>query len=153
MQFDEVHDLSDDNAEVADEATTNAGDRLLASLEQEVKTMLRQRKKGRSAAGGRVVCPFCPFRSWTKHNSSRLFEHASRYHSAKQQFTASGTKQLKMIIALHDQDRLQGSSSEAGYLRRRADILRNTVKPPLPGNVNNINRLVRLVYTRQGPEY
>jgi hypothetical protein len=38
----------------------------------------------------------------------RLQAHLTKYHSAKRQHSASGTKQLKIAFALFDADQMEG---------------------------------------------
>ncbi|CAE7810987.1 unnamed protein product [Symbiodinium sp. CCMP2592] len=136
-----------------DESVTTVGDILLQNLKKEVESLLKQQTQLRQGADGRVRCPLCPFRSWSWHNRCRVKKHVREYHSARKQYCASGTKQLKIVIALHDQDMLQGTTTTCAYLRRSAEVLRSTIVPSLSINNNDIDRYIRLVYTGNGPEY
>ena len=71
---------------------------------------------------GKAWCPFCPLRCWDKTRHSRVTAHVREYHSARKQFVASGTKQLKIIIALHDDDQCRRQPA-GNYLRRSATLL------------------------------
>ena len=139
--------------ECEDEAVTNVANALLKQLAQEVDQVRKASGTKKADARGRVACPLCPFRNWPRKHGVRVAEHLARYHTPRQQYTASGTKQLKLIIALHDQDRLQGRPSSVDYLRRSAAIMRSTIDPALPGKSNNIDKGIRLVFTQRGPEF
>ena len=84
-----------------DESITHVGDELLALMKKEVTTFLRGPAE-HIAKQGCQACPFCPFRQWPKGRVSRLVDHVRKYHSERKQFVASGTKQLKLVISLHD---------------------------------------------------
>jgi hypothetical protein len=46
---------------------------------------------------------------YTRHSRPpRLQSHLTNYHNAERQFSASGTKQLKIAIAFFDSDQLEG---------------------------------------------
>ena len=142
-----------DDESAANEAETAAGDILLKFLEKEVKVFLQRPNFKRLIAAGRLRCPFCPFRTWKAQLSSRMLDHIRKYHAAKQQFVASGTKQVKLIIAMHDEDKLLGKATGSTYLSRSADLLRARVEPRLSDTVNHVDRHIRLVFTTSGPEY
>ena len=91
---------------------TRVGDKLLGALRKEVAAFLNMKSAKVSSEvkkNGRAVCPFCPMRSWEKNRQGRVLEHVRQYHSERKQFVASGTKQLKIIIALHDHDQCRRS--------------------------------------------
>ena len=115
------------------------GDHLLSLLRKEVQQLTAKCTKQRK-------CPFCPFRS------SRLNKHVRQYHTAAQQYVASGAKQLKLCCALYDQDQTLGVAT-GQYLARSAEILRSTVQPGLPKTINEVDREIRLVLTGTGPEF
>ena len=56
------------------------------------------------------------------------------------------------MYALYDYDTLAGRDP-MDLLSRSATLLRSTVVPALPANVNEINKQIRLVLTESGPEY
>ena len=41
-------------------------------------------------------------------------DHIKKYHAPAQQYVCSGTKQLKIIMALHDSDQLEGRLAGQG---------------------------------------
>ena len=82
------------------EAPLVIDDGILRMLEDEVKTLLEQAKKPKHPVNGRHQCPGCPFRSFKERR--RLRTHLEKYHVLKNQYVSSGTKQLKVILALYD---------------------------------------------------
>lgn len=116
----------------------------------------RSRHKG-------VACPLCPSRAWYGHWRARLTAHLDRAHRpsrlgvrlrfkqkpprvsgglrlAGANFTASGTKQLRLMTVLFDRDRLLRVPG-GRYLSRSALILTEG----LNGGQQYKDRLVRLV--------
>ena len=126
-------------------------DVLLDSLEEEVNEYMSEilanniRKVNR-----RYKCALCPFRSFPRLPQLRC--HIEKYHVRKHQFVCSGTKQLKVILALHDADCAQ-RSRDANFLFRSALILQTQVCPPLTSKRNSIDKSIRLVFTGAGPAY
>ena len=53
---------------------------------------------------------------------------------------------------MHDQNCFSGDTDK-NFISRSAAIMRSTIKPALSGNNNSIDREIRLVLTRDGPEY
>jgi len=98
-------------------------------------------------------CPLCPFRTFFGGgHRARCVDHIRKYHSLANQFCCSGTKQIKVIAAIHDNDKLQGLTT-GKYLERSAQIMHSCVKPPVAVSQNNIDKDIRLVLTERGPEY
>ena len=141
-----------DEDDGADEATTKVGDHILALMEKEVDDLLTKKKIHRNS-DNRLACPLCPFRAFDKNNRGRVLQHIQRYHCASKQYCASGTKQMKLVIALHDSDRLLKRAEKCDLLSRSASIMRQTIAPPLPRAINCIDRFIRLVMTESGPEF
>ena len=126
-------------------------DDILTSLKQELENHMAEVKAHKvRKQSGMYRCCFCPFRSFER--LSRLVEHLSTYHVPKRQYVPSGTKQIKVILALHDADCMARKKSRQ-YLSRSAELLRTTVLLPLKHSVNEIDRHLRLVFTGTGPEY
>ena len=67
-------------------------------------------------------------------------------------FVPAGTKQLKVIKALFDNDRLCTSGS-ATYLHRSAVLIRSSVSGQVDHSSANIDKEIRLVLTAQGIHY
>ena len=86
-----------------------------------------------------------------KH-ADRVVHHIKTYHTEPKQYVPSGTKQMKIIIALHDSNQCAGRQDNS-YLRRSAEVLRRTVQPELNRRSNHIDKEVRLVLTECGPAY
>ncbi|CAE7205271.1 unnamed protein product [Symbiodinium sp. CCMP2592] len=153
---DSSRDIDDDNNrefEQDNEAVTHVGDVLLRKLSEEIDAVAADRRTPRPDASGRARCPLCPFRSWSRHNACRVLVHIRKHHTSTKQYSASGTKQIKLVLALHDQDKLEGMPAACNYLRRSADMIRDTVRPPLSSTRNSIDKKIRLVFTQDGPEY
>ena len=76
---------------------------LMESMKQEVEEFL--------AAGAGFCfqrtehglrCPFCPWHCFTR--PQKVLQHVRRHHRSQKQCACSGTKQLKLILALRDAD-------------------------------------------------
>eukprot|EP00435_Cladocopium_sp_Y103_P028911 s785_g7.t1 len=119
---------------------------LLGSLAKEVSDHIRQGQFVQVM--NKYSCPLCPWRSF--QSPSRVKEHLSKYHVAKNQYCCSGTKQLKCVLSLHDSDMIAGAR-HGKYLLRSAQVLREQVQPPLPSSVNWIDKSIRLVLDSTGP--
>ena len=124
---------------------------LLEDLQNEVAGYIQ------NAAAGKVPkvkqgfrCPACPFRIFQK--PSRVVHHLKQYHNEKSQYCCSGTKQLKIILAIHDSDMIQGGK-RGNYLQRSAQLLRQQVKPSLSPTNNKVDSFVRLLLDSSGPRF
>ena len=145
----------DDDAAEDDESVTRVGDKLLGALRDEVAAFLNMTSAKVSSEvkkNGRAVCPFCPMRSWEKNRQGRVLEHVRQYHSERKQFVASGTKQLKIIIALHDHDQCRRRPL-SHYLRRSASLLAAALDETISTKHMLIDKEIRLVFTGDGPQY
>ena len=136
--------------ELSDEGTLFVCDNILEMMAQEVQTVLGDLSGHIVKQDGRKLCPFCPFRSFT--TTRRLRHHLTQHHSKKNQFVCSGTKQLKVILALHD-FAAANQSSPGEYLQQSAAELRKTVSPALEFSRNRIDKSIRLVFRAAGPAY
>jgi hypothetical protein len=140
-----------EDADVENEAVIAIGDTLLKLLEAEVKeTIAAVSQKKMRAASAVCRCPLCPFRAFGQRRAY-LMRHLSRHHTATNQFVCSGTKQMKVVTAMFDNDRFGGAGG--GYLRRSAELLCSTVQPHLSSHENHIDKDIRLVFTANGPIY
>jgi len=141
------------SAAAEEEAVVHVGNTILRSMENEVALAL-ERAQRRSNDNEECRCLLCPFRAFGKggHRLRRLAQHLKGYHDRVHQFCCSGTKQLKVVIALHDADRFFRRDS-TDLLKRSAELLRQTIVPPLSSKVNVIDRDIRLVFTSIGPKY
>ena len=150
VDMEEATDAEEPPEESEDEGIVRVGDRLLSSLKNEV-TQLKAECIPRS--DGEYRCPFCPWRSWAANQSKkRVLDHVEKYHDHIHQFVASGTKQLKLIISLHDAAQCTGSE-QGDLLTRSAEMLRCTVQPAVCASTTSIDRHIRLVFTERGPEF
>ena len=99
---------------------------------------------------GRRRCPFCPFRSFTQLRLLRA--HVQKHHTSKNQYVCSGTKQIKVILALYD----HAASSQtriADLLQTSAAVMRTNIEPALCERNNYIDKQIRLVLDADGPHY
>lgn len=99
---------------------------------------------------GAYACPACAFRSFDR--CSRVAQHLSKYHTKRNQFSCSGTKQLRVALAIHDADML-AQHRKGSYLRRSAQVLRNSIRPKLSPHSNCIDRSIRLLLDASGPKF
>ena len=135
---------------VDDEGFAYISDTILQSMKDEVSLVASDLNKYARRIDGRKLCPFCPFRSFTQ--LALLRTHIHKHHVSSKRYVCSGTKQIKVILALHDYV-AANQTAEAEYLRRSAELLRFTVAPPLDCRHANIDRHIRLVLRASGPEY
>ena len=135
LVFDEKHDPTIDDGIKA----------LLAEEVAEVSVNLQSRS---SRKGGRRLCPMCPFRSF-KHMRG-LRTHIQKYHTEKTQFVCSGTKQMKIVLALFD-DAASSQTHPARLLQHSARLLQEAVQPEVSSSINRIDKYIRLVLDCSGP--
>ncbi len=124
-----VHDVTGDDGSSAaednldgpgdrriDEGVVNVGDALLRQLKREVDGTLKLLQKRVASTSRRAIrCQLCPFRTFRGGGSrARCISHTKRYHREEVQFCCSGTKQIKVIAALHDDDKLREVSGGGG---------------------------------------
>lgn len=140
-----------DSLIVNDEGEVFAHDNLKDSMEEEVASFLQEviddniRK-----IGGLYRCTLCPFRSFARLQQLRV--HIENYHTSEVQFACSGTKQLKVILALHDDDCIRRARG-CDFLFRSASLMARNCAPPLSHRQTYIDREVRLLFTAGGPVY
>ena len=102
---------------VEDNAVINVGDQLLSLLEAEVnRTLETLSKRTRASSQTRFDCNFCPFRSFRE--KGRLVTHLRLHHTRREQYCCSGTKQVKVITALWDNDSCVLGKVGTDYLAR-----------------------------------
>ncbi|CAJ1435860.1 unnamed protein product, partial [Effrenium voratum] len=121
---------------------------LLTMLEAEVVDVDSASNGDLPRMGSQYRCPACPWRTFTR--PARVKAHVRRYHKKHKQFVASGTKQIRILMCLHDSDQLLGRMRQR-YLQRSASLLRSQVKPALSPTVNAIDRQIRMVLHKSGP--
>ena len=85
-------------------------------------------------------CALCPFRSF--HRICQLGDHVRKHHVQSKQFVCSGTKQMKVILALHDADCMQRKRA-FDLLLRSALLLQSQVRPALNAQKNGIDKDIR----------
>lgn len=124
-------------AQMQHESVVYAGDELLKLLEREVAETIK--KIPMADATSWRSCPLCPFRSFSR--LSRWQDHLRTCHDVSHQYCASGTKQLKVILCMFDNDRLSGFTGK-NYLHRSAEILKRSVRP-ISNYITCIDRYLR----------
>ena len=125
-------------------------DHILESLEKETNDVSNDLQKKSMRCEGRRQCPLCPFRAFTQLRLLRT--HITKHHVKHNQYVCSGTKQVKVILALYD----HAASSQSvctELLQESAAILRETIQPPLQCRHNNIDKQIRLIFDATGPKY
>ena len=131
-----------------------------------VGARVRQTKqaRARSANPERFRCPFCKFKAWPAGSMAhtRLLNHCRLHHLPQpgsspddlRAYVAPGTKQIKVLSALLDDD-AAGSNCRESYLSRSADFIRSCMpesqrwKP----NAAQTDRSLILVLDSSGPTY
>eukprot|EP00438_Fugacium_kawagutii_P019392 Skav219438 [mRNA] locus=scaffold1461:120826:121707:- [translate_table: standard] len=136
---------------VDDEGAVFVADAILASLEEERNSFQEQVEDSHGQRKKTLhLCSLCPFRAFKERR--QLLTHLRLHHTARNQFACSGTKQLKIILSLHDADCARRSMQFA-YLQRSAQHMQTQARPPLSHKRNEVDRFVRLLLTASGPMY
>lgn len=136
---------------VDDEGAVFVADAILGSLEEERNSFQEQVEDSQGQRNKSLhVCRLCPFRAFKERR--KLLTHLRTHHTARNQFACSGTKQIKIILSLHDADCARRSMQFA-YLQRSAQYMRTQVCPPLSHKRNEVDRFIRLLLTGSGPVY
>ena len=133
-----------------DDSVPTFNDHILESLEKETNDVSNDLQKKSMRCEGRRQCPLCPFRAFTQLRLLRT--HITKHHVKQNQYVCSGTKQVKVILALYDHA-ASSQSTCADLLQESAAILRQTVQPPLQCHHNSIDKQVRLIFDATGPKY
>eukprot|EP00435_Cladocopium_sp_Y103_P017516 s1987_g4.t1 len=142
---DEAQLLIDDEGEVFFQDT------LRDSLAEEVASFLQELDNNNiRRLDAMFRCPFCPFRSFQRLHQLR--NHIVVHHSNRKQYVCSGTKQVRVILALHDADCMHRECN-LEYLYRSACLLRKHVVPQLNASRTYIDKEIRLLLTSSGPTY
>ena len=112
---------------------------LKSLLQQEVDEALRVVDSQKNSTFLSSVCPCCPWRRFDKR--THLRRHLISQHTETKGHCPSGTKQLRIAIALYDRDAIRGTAMSAGFLKRSAAVMRADVKPPVPTKMFTSTRL------------
>jgi hypothetical protein len=103
--------------EAADnDAVIVVGDQLLHMMSAEVAKAVRLLSNQCRTTGQTAACNFCPFRSF--RSKDRLLNHLRSHHTVRHQYVCSGTKQVKVIAALWDNDCTVGGKVGTDYIAR-----------------------------------
>ena len=126
-------------------------DTIRDSLEEVVKNYMSEIAAGNIRKMEQVFrCTLCPFRSFNR--LTQLADHVGHYHTAKHHFVCSGTKHLKIILAIFESDCIKREHG-CDFLFRSSLLLRSQVQPILRNNNNQIDKAICLVFTSAGPIY
>ena len=136
---------------IDDEGQAVFQDIIKDSLEEEIHAFMAEIAQDNiRKLHGSYKCPFCPFRAFKR--LCQLSDHLRKHHVIAKQFVCSGTKQMKVILALHDADAAQRKAG-ADYLFRSALSLQTQIAPPLDQHKNCIDKDIRLLLQKDGPRY
>jgi hypothetical protein len=143
-------------ADVQGGAELNEGEVVVANvlrdrLQCEVQQLQDKLKNDAGKTFPSQVCPLCPWRRFEKR--CHLATHVAKHHTAQKRYVASGTKQVRILVAIREDDVVRGQSDRSDYLARSAALLRKQVKPPVPANVNAIDKHIRLCMIGSSPQY
>ena len=94
--------------------------RLLGILEEEVAAYISELKP---YSRPNLVCRLCPQRGKPYDRMDRLIEHIQRDHISDKSFVVSGSKQLRLIMALYDHDLAAGITPLSTYIARSASMM------------------------------
>ncbi|CAE7201041.1 Pol [Symbiodinium sp. CCMP2456] len=125
-------------------------DKILSSVSHETNKVLEDLGNKAPMTNGRRRCPLCPFRSFTQLRLLRT--HVQKHHTSKNQYVCSGTKQIKVILALYDHA-ASSQTRAADLLQTSAAVMRATIEPALCERINCIDKQIRQVLDADGPHY
>lgn len=133
--------------------SVDPGSRLFTSLRTEVRSCASLVLAGLvgEAVGNRVGCPLCPWYTVGPTLAS-MEQHLSEDHISSARFSPSGTKQLRLCVALHEVDIAHGRH-QGQYLARSAAIIRKQVMPPPAINRLCVDAHLRLLLDGDGPRF
>ncbi|CAE7208891.1 unnamed protein product, partial [Symbiodinium natans] len=134
----------------ATEADVQVGMHLRELLKDEVKNLIAKVQQNKGSSFGSQVCPLCPWRRFDKR--SYLLTHLTKHHSESKRFVASGTKQLRIIAAMYDDDAAR-KAVHGNYIQRAAELLRCQVKPGCSSKRNIIDKEIRMCLSAKGPYF
>ena len=156
--FGEVLLCKDDSTGVADGPGENPLQEIRDALRSEVGNYVATCR--RSSA---TKCALFPFRRFAR--ACRLTEHCAQYRISSNRRCASGTTQLRVCLALYDNDSscatAEGNISAplSKYIRRSAAVMRAQMLRSIPDMEkdlslsNMVDRHVRIVQYAEGPAF
>ncbi|CAE7221957.1 unnamed protein product, partial [Symbiodinium microadriaticum] len=95
------------------------------------------------------------YKDWSEYNqrlAMQMCKLGNIYETFSNKFVASGTKQLRVIAAMYDDDAAR-QASHSKYMSRSAELLRSQVKPGVSSKKNVIDKDIRLCLTTKGPSF
>lgn len=102
-----------------------------------------------TSGGGRARCPMCPWYEFSGGGADSM-GHLETDHGPVNTYVASGTKQLRLCMALFETDQAVGRHP-GSYLSRSAELLREAVHPSPPSRQKNIDKFIRVILDDMGP--
>lgn len=163
-------------AQAADDDIIDPGADLIVSLREECRlwiTRLSQTSHGGSrpmksavgpqqrttswlssiSMGAKFRCPLCPDRAFAR--GVRIVGHLQKYHTQRSCFSASGTKQVRVVMALYDADMFRYQAPQGDYLSRSAESIRRATSHSSRRRENDmqVDDDLRLLLARSGPRY
>ncbi|CAE7674583.1 unnamed protein product [Symbiodinium sp. CCMP2592] len=125
-------------------------DNIMNRLCEEADFVMKDLYRISERCEGRRRCPPCPFRSFFQLRLLRT--HIAKHHTRKDQYVCSGTKQIKIILALYDHA-ASSQTTSSNMLQESAGILRSMIQPSLSFTQNHIDKQIRLIFDATGPQY
>ena len=98
----------------------------------------------------RRACRLCPF--FEAPSLQALVSHVRTDHSPDVRYVASGSKQLYVAYAIHDDDAYH-SVNERCYIARSATVLRDSIRPALPRTLCVIDRHIVFALSHTSTAY
>ena len=95
-------------------------------------------------------CALCP--CYVAASIDALLSHVSEQHTFACTFVPSGTKQLRVVCALYDDD-MCADVVVGHFLSRSANVMRRTLQGSVPASALCIDRYASLVLRHSGPQY
>ena len=148
--------VEDDSAEEEVDAVELCDDGASVNVCKHLKDLLKLEvdsyaTKLRKSCG--TECILCPFKIIKTRKSRDLQNHLQRNHTSKSTWVASGTKQMKVILALYDSDTFN-HCKQANYLHRSSLLMRVSIGKPLyESNNKEFDRSIVLLLDGDGPKY
>ena len=100
---------------------------LPASLSREVSAYMSRLENAAGKVFTRNKCQLCPWRTFERR--AHLLAHVRKHHVEKKRWCASGTKQLRIVVSLYDNDAVRQRDCSDTYLARSAQYIQDHVKP------------------------
>ena len=125
--------------------------KLLGILEEEVTTYISELQP---YARPNLVCRLCPQRGRPHPRMDRLIGHIRRDHISDKSFVPSGSKQLRLIMALYDHDLAAGITPQPTYIARSASMMASSAPAARTmKRTTKYDHYITLLLDADGPKY